>query len=391
MSRFMTAALISTLLLPLPAFGQSRRKPDADKMAAKGIELLLTRAEGDAKNQWPYEGVYRVGGEIPIGYRVGGTAIVGLAIAELGQRSTEEKTAIENGVGFILESLEDEKMRGGFKRGYDVRGWGQTYALIYFLALERLGLTPKAHAAEVGESITDLIALLENGEIEGAGGWNYSRRGDTADASVFMTAPTVQALIAASDAGHKVDEGVIKRALDAIDAARMMSGSYAYNRGRRSLEKVTDKKASFMDKLPGAIARAPVAEVTLLIAGRGSEKRLEKSLENFFKHQEELEKRRCKTGTHLRPYGVAPYYYMYGHYYAAQAIEFVKSESKKKKFRKKLLKILSGIREEDGGFNDRVFERSKAYGTALAVMALKMPSLAQPKIRTTQDERKKKL
>jgi hypothetical protein len=32
--------------------------------------------------------------------------------------------------------------------------------------------------------------------------------------------------------------------------------------------------------------------------------------------------------------------------------------------------LLFSVRGEDGGWNDRVFERSKAYGTAMAMLAL---------------------
>jgi hypothetical protein len=50
--------------------------PDAaaiESAVQKGIAFLLSAQEGTPKAQWPYEGVYRVGGEIPVGYRIGGT------------------------------------------------------------------------------------------------------------------------------------------------------------------------------------------------------------------------------------------------------------------------------------------------------------------------------
>jgi len=45
-----------------------------------GVQMLLQSQEGDEKAEWPYEGVYRVQGEIPIGYRVGGTSICAIAL-----------------------------------------------------------------------------------------------------------------------------------------------------------------------------------------------------------------------------------------------------------------------------------------------------------------------
>jgi hypothetical protein len=53
---------------------------EVDAAIAKARDLLLPRQEtmkdGAPKAEWPYEGVYRVGGKIPYGYRVGGTGIV---------------------------------------------------------------------------------------------------------------------------------------------------------------------------------------------------------------------------------------------------------------------------------------------------------------------------
>ncbi|MCX5690923.1 MAG: hypothetical protein NTV94_14260, partial [Planctomycetota bacterium] len=56
----------------------------------QGIDVLLKLQEpgepalgADAEPcQWPYEGVYRVRGKIPVGYRIGGTALTVLALAQ---------------------------------------------------------------------------------------------------------------------------------------------------------------------------------------------------------------------------------------------------------------------------------------------------------------------
>ena len=73
--------------------------------------------------------------------------------------------------------------------------------------------------------------------------------------------------------------------------------------------------------MPGACARAAIAELTLFLAGRSDEKRLRVAVDAFFEHWGELLKRKSKQGTHEGPYGIAPYYFMYGHTYAAIAIE----------------------------------------------------------------------
>ena len=77
----------------------------------------------------------------------------------------------------------------------------------------------------------------------------------------------------------------------------------------------------------------------------------------------------AKPGTHEGPYNIAPYYFYYAHYYAAQAIEMLPEKSRAKE-RDRLLEVVLKTRDEDGTWNDRVFDRSKNYGTAMVVLAL---------------------
>lgn len=335
------------------------------KKGAKGSSDKL------AKNEWPYQGVYRESDDVsPIGYRVGGTAICAWALAESPQyaKSEEAQAAVERGVGFILELLEHERMSKDFIGGYDVRGWGHTYALNLFLKLRAKQLIPKKHAPAVEKAIPALVRLLEETEIVDSGGWNYARRGGgqaTAPASPFMTAPTLLALYEARRQGVKVDPKVVERALTALESCRNDEGVIPYT------------TAGGRDEWPGAIGRTPVTEVALMLAGRSDQARVRKSLEMFLEHWEWLEKRRKGTGTHVPPYGIAPYYFFYAQTYAAFAIEFLPQEERAE-FRRRLHERLFQVQEPSGGWNDRVFERSENYGTAMALLALLAPSIEAP-------------
>jgi len=329
------------------------------------------KQEGGEKNEWPYQGVYRESDDVsPIGYRVGGTAICAWALTESPQygASKEAQAAVERGVGFILELLEHERMDDGFIGGYDVRGWGHTYALNLFLGLRAKKLIPKAHAAAVEKAIPALVKMLQDTEIAESGGWNYSRpKGGkaAAPASPFMTAPTLLALYEAKKQGEKVDGKVIERALTALEKCRNDEGVIPYT------------TAGGRDEWPGAIGRTPITEVALLLAGRSDVARVRKSLEMFVEHWEWLEKRRKGTGTHIPPYGVAPYYFFYAHAYAGLAIEFL-PEEERPAFRARLHERLFQVQEPSGGWNDRVFERSENYGTAMALLAFLAPKMTLP-------------
>jgi hypothetical protein len=143
-----------------------------------------------------------------------------------------------------------------------------------------------------------------------------------------------------------------------------------------------------MDKLPGAIARMSAVETTLLLAGRGDQARLRRAVEAFFEHWIQLERRRKQSGTHVQPYGVAPYYFVYGHYYVAQAIERIDDPELRTASRERLLAVLAGIQEDEGGWNDRVFPRSRNFGTAMCMMAAMMKDLPAPATWPTPAEKR---
>jgi hypothetical protein len=326
------------------------------------------------KREWPYEGVYRVKGAIPIGYRIGGTSIVATALIEAsgGKPTVPVRAAIERGLDFVLEGLGDPRMSAEFVEGYDVRGWGHAYALGFLLRLRAAKLVPEKRASEVEAAIDALVPMLATTEIAGRGGWNYSRpAGDDSDASTFMTAPTLQFLFEARRQGEPVDAQVVERGLQSLEDARLGTGAFQYGS-----DKKTQNGKGFED-VPGAIGRMAACEVTLFLAGRGSVDRVRGSLDAFFEHWEWLEKRRQQDGTHVPPYMIAPYYFFYAHRHAAQAIEFL-PETERAGYRAKLGALLWQVREKSGGWNDRVFPRSEAYGTAMTLLALREPSIPRP-------------
>jgi hypothetical protein len=131
------------------------------------------------------------------------------------------------------------------------------------------------------------------------------------------------------------------------------------------------------EAVAGSIGRAPICETTLFLAGRGSVERIQKSVDAFFAEWRWLEQRRRQTGTHVPPYMIAPYYYFYAHRFVAQAIELL-PEEKRAEYRNKLYSLLWHVREQDGGWNDRVFPRSENFGTAMTMFALLAPHAQRP-------------
>jgi hypothetical protein len=337
----------------LAAAPADEKPPAPADLIQKAVgELVKMQEEG---GQWPYEGVYRVGGKIPVGYRVGGTALVADTLLHAAPTDRAAREAIDKGLAFVLKELDDPLMVPSTKDAYDVRVWGHACAL-EFLCHVRAARAAGEHAKAVDSWIAKLVETLVTEEIEG-GGWNYASRQRPAS---FVTAPVTQALLIARGQGEKVPDAVLDRARKSLESARTNDGAFVYSGATRGKEG---------DILPGSAARSAVCETTLLLLGGGSTDAVKAALDAFHTHWDELEKRRKKTGTHEGKYSIAPYYFYYGHRYAAQAIEVLPEKSRAAE-RERLLKVILKTRDEDGTWNDRVFPRSRNYGSAMVVLAL---------------------
>lgn len=269
---------------------------DTDAASAAGIKAILNLQEGEGHDQWPYEGVYREdNGVLPIGYRVGGTAIVGLALIAVPGYSKDEarQAALLRGLAFILKSLDVPRMQNSFEGTYDVRGWGHIFALHLFLELAAHNLIPAVHAAAVADQTKLLVKTLCESAIPDSGGWNYSRTAGYMNpknrASTFMTAPALQVLFLAKARGYEVSDQVIDQALASLERARSDGGGYGYGASMQSQNAVPEEKLAFMDKVPSSASRATACEVTLMLGGRGDQDRLHRSVLRF-----------SRTGTNSR-------------------------------------------------------------------------------------------
>lgn len=357
---------------------------DPDVAIERAVARLLQLPEGDG-DQWPYEGVYREDrGQLPVGYRVGGTSIVCLAMLAAAGYSRDEarQKAMESGVGFVLKTLDEPRMSLAFIGNYDVRGWGHIYALQLFLSLQEAKAVPAIHAQKVEEKTAWLVKALCESAIPTAGGWNYSRRAGYESprntASTFMTAPALQALFLAKARGHAVDAEVVEQALAALERSRSAPGAYGYGAALQNQNGKSEDELSMMDKVGSSASRAALVETTLLLAGRGDQERLRRSIDWFFRHWDDLAVRKSQPNTHIPPFGIAPYYFLFGHTYAAQAIEMLPDSDDKDSLRTRMRAFLARSMDEDGTWNDRQFDRSAGYGTAMAVLALRMPHIPKP-------------
>jgi hypothetical protein len=339
------------------ALASAAEAPSTDDMIRVGVEQLLAAQAEDGS--WAYEGVYRVGGEIPVGYRIGGTAIVCEALLYAGRPDhAEVNKAMTRGLDYIFTALEHPTMEPSKRDAYDVRIWGHAYALTILAHLKKADrMLDRREKIELW--IPRLVDAVLFEEVPG-GGWNYQNHRYHAG---FVTASVVQSLLLAKTVGANVPDEVLTRTRDVLVRTRLETGAFSYS------DVVSAEGKANMAAVPGSIARSPMCEGTLRMLGGGSTDAIGKSIDDFFTHWDELEKRRKKTGTHAQPYGIAPYYFYYGHRYAAQAIELLPRE-RRDAMRARMHEVILKTRDEDGTWNDRVFPQSRSYGTAMTLLAL---------------------
>lgn len=362
---------------------------DVDAAVLASVAFLLERQEGPTKAEWPYQGVYRVAATdddpdsliegrgrrrsvIPIGYRVGGTSIVGDALLRVPgcDEDADRREALERARRFVVDSTGHPNMNPDYGGGYDVRGWGYIYGGDFLLSMRERGFVPEDAAADHDAAIRFYLDGLAAIEIPKVGGWNYARRGPLAapsGTSPFMTPPGIQVLVEAERQGFPVKAGMRDRAMKAIDLTIGEDGVVAYSAQRKTRESP--------EMIPGAMGRMLAVETVRHDAGVENEEAIRNALAAFVTHWDELLKRKQKTGTHVAPYGVAPYYFFYAHGYAAEAIERL-PVAERAAWRDRLHRLLMSVRDDDGTWNDRVFPRSAAYGTAVTVLAFTEPAYA---------------
>lgn len=352
-----------------PASAKPALPTDAEAIATGVARIVAMQEKGpgaDIAAEWPYEGVYRVGGKIPYGYRVGGTSIAAMALLAAPGFADDaaRKDAVARAIDFVAKSKDEPLLSPDYAGNYDVRGWAHCYGLRFLLAAKAAKAVGDAQATAVDAAIAFYLDALVKTEIPKVGGWQYARGPgieNPCPTSPFMTAPCLMALLEAKDAGLAIPDELVARTVKALEITRGESGFVAYNASRP----VRDDEG----QIPGAIGRMCALEVALARAGKADEKRLRFAVERFFEFWPELEKRRKKQGTHVAPYGVAPYYFFYAFTHAAAAIELL-PEAERPAHRTRFRELLFSVRDADGTWNDRVFPRSASFGTAMSVLAL---------------------
>ncbi len=225
---------------------------------------------------------------------------------------------------------------------------------------------PKGPADELRALGGELVQQLAQRQRTN-GGWSYFEAvsleadAEKPEQSIsFVTASVVLALLRAHEAGIEVDEEMLARGIDALEAMRSEQGVFGYMLW--SFQHAPD-----YEPVAGAAGRGPLCELALLRAGRSDPERLAAALELFFQHAATLDKERGKALMHCGPEGQGCHYVLYDYATAARALAALPAGAHKP-FTARLLELLLAARRTDGAFLDTQV-LGPASGTALALLA----------------------
>jgi hypothetical protein len=184
----------------------------------------------------------------------------------------------------------------------------------------------------------------------------------------FSTAVVVQALGDAHDLGWLPDASTRDRAVSYVRRCRLPNGAYEYD-----LSPVPRMNGGeHINDVKGSLGRIQVGNWALRVAGDPgiTDAMIEQGLEQFFEHHRFLAVARMRPVPHEAYYLNAGYFFYFGHYYCALAIELL-PEPRRERFRRLLREKVLETQRADGSYCDFLGSSYMVTSsTAFATLAL---------------------
>jgi len=186
----------------------------------------------------------------------------------------------------------------------------------------------------------------------------------------FTTATALIALKDAAALGVELPEKAIERAIVSIKRQRYPDFSYAYG------EYLRYSPRAGINRPAGSLGRSQVCNLALKMYGDPlvTDEVLRTWLKRLIARNGWLSMSRKRhipgQSPHFADFGVAGYFYYYGHFYAAMCIEQLPVEERPY-YQAHLANLLMPLQEKDGSWWDYIlYDYHQQYGTAMAISAL---------------------
>jgi hypothetical protein len=304
-------------------------------------------------------------------FRTAVTSLVVMALIEAEPRLPEAdratiNQAIDRGAEWLDKNLGDLR-RATPDALYNV--WGHAYSIEALVKLHARA----AGNAELQKKWKDHAQAQADMLVRYSyvgGGWSYydmvagsQTPGDAAFS--FCTATALIALKQAESIGVTFPERLTKKAIASI--LRQQRPDFSYNYGE-----YTRLDPRYHERPGGSLGRSQACNLALRLYGneRITNDVLTSWLDRLYARNGWLSMGRKRPVPHESYFGVAGYFYYYGHWYAALCIEQL-PESERPYFQDHLAHLILPLQERDGCWWDYPFYNyHQQYGTAMAVMTL---------------------
>jgi len=299
-------------------------------------------------------------------FRVATTALGVLALREVGTGEAGVAAAAERALDFLLEESAVKRQSG--LEHYNV--WAFGYALQCF-GQELLRDPRGDRAPALRGACARLVEKLAAYQTLD-GGWGYLSLDavptfqPSYTSMSFTTATILVGVERARAAGVAVPETLVKRAVGELERSRLPDGAFLYG------DYLQYRPRHVINERSGSACRGPVCLLALDRLGPGVPARdFERALDDLLVRFPDYQKAGVRRPIpHESWFAISGYFYLYGHAYAAWALDELPRE-RRRKAAELLVQAVMYCRDPDGSFWDYpLYSYHKPYGTAFALITL---------------------
>ncbi|MFZ9690759.1 MAG: hypothetical protein ACO3EP_01870 [Phycisphaerales bacterium] len=294
------------------------------------------------------------------------SALATMALLPAAERGdADARRALERGVSYLLST--EPSLRATGDTFYNV--WTHTYLVQAAARVIGSGLLPDRQSALRSLLAREVSMLAATQAADGGWGYydfNHAAAVPSGDMTTsFNTASVLLALRDAEGVGVRYPEARLDDAVAVIERLRLPSGAYVY--GTYALF----RPAAGFNMVQGSLARSQPCNLALHLFGdRVSLAEVEAGLDAMRREHRYLQIGQGRPRPHEAYYQNSGYYYLYGHWYAAENAALLESPASSE-YAPWLEEVLAGIQNPDGSWLDfPLYGYGHPYGTAFAVLAL---------------------
>jgi len=300
-------------------------------------------------------------------FRAAVTGLCVSALIEVGGEDPKVAQSLKRGEAWLIQYMPKlRRASGAFL--YNV--WGHAYGTRALVRMLARAADDKPRRETIKKLIAQQVDLLSRYETV-HGGWNYydfgySLRKPASKPASFTTATILIALYEAKQAGIAVPDRLVQRGLATLRRQRMPYYAYSYAEYGRLYPMWG------LSRPAGSLGRSQVCNLARRLWGDRcvTDAVLKDWLNRLANRNGWLSMGRKRPVPHESWYGVAGYFFYYGHFYAAGCIQQLAPEDRPP-HQGRLANILLQLQEKDGSWWDFPFyDYHQPYGTAFALMSL---------------------